>query len=388
MSFKEIISTKGTLQVLFTIFLGAFGFGIILPILPFYALSLGAEPFQLGMLTGTFALMSLIFGPIMGKAADKFGRKKIIMLGIIGEVCGYLLFAFSHSLPLAFAARAIEGASVGAIFPSCVSLLSDYTTENQRGKTMGLVGMTFSLGFIIGPAFGGFASGISVQTAFLLAAALSFINFLFVFIQIKEPKEKPESRDLAVKEISLLEHLSSPLLFLFLSTFMITFMIGGIEATLALYTSEKLNFGAHQIGVVFTYIGFLIMTMQFLSGNLINKFGELKLIKIGLVLSGTGFFLLLFVQSWTTLFLPLAIFVMGNAFVFPSVSSALTKKVTGKRGVVLGLENSFRSAGQMIGPLLAGFLYGFSHNYAFIGLALAIWGYAIIFSIVERKSVI
>ena len=368
--------------------MGAFGFGIILPILPFYALSLGAKPFELGMLTGTFAFMSLIFGPIMGKAADKFGRKKIIMLGLIGEVCGYLLFGFSHSLLLAFIARAIEGISVGAIFPSCISLLSDYTTESNRGKTMGLVGMTFSLGFIIGPAFGGFASSISVQVAFLLAAVLSFLNFFSVFIQVKEPKEKPESKGLAMKEISLLEHLSSPLLFLFLASFMIPFMIGGLEATLALYTSEKLGFGAHQLGAVFTYIGVLIMVMQFLSGNLINKFGELRLINIGLILSGTGFFFLVFTNTWLTLLFPLAIFVMGNSLVFPSVSSALTKKVTGKRGVVLGLENSFRSGGQMIGPLLAGFLYGFSHNYAFIGLAAVIWGYAVLFSIVERKGVI
>ncbi len=388
MSFKEILKTPGLKSVLFTMFMTAFGFGIILPILPFYTISLGAKPFELGMLTGTFALLGLLTSPFMGKLADRIGRKKVIIIGIFGFFLAYLIFAFSNALWMAFLARAIEGVAAGAIFPACVSLLSDYTTEQQRGKTMGLVGMTFSLGFIMGPAFGGFASAISVQTAFFAAAAITILNIISVSIQIREPPEKPESRDIAHQERTLLQHLSSPLVFVFLCTFMITFMIGGLEATLALFTSEKLGFTATQMGVVFTYIGFLIMTMQFISGNLINKFGEKRLIQIGMVLSGTGFFLVQFAHSWITLFAPLAVLVMGNAFVFPSVPSLLTKKVAGKRGAILGLEGSFRSGGQMIGPLLGGFLYGIHHSYAFIGLAVVIWGYAVLFSIVERKGVI
>lgn len=388
MSFKEILKTPGLKSVLFTMFMTSFGFGIILPILPFYTISLGAKPFELGMLTGTFALLGLLTSPFMGKLADRIGRKKVIIIGIFGFFLAYLIFAFSNALWMAFLARAIEGVAAGAIFPACVSLLSDYTTEQQRGKTMGLVGMTFSLGFIMGPAFGGFASAISVQTAFFAAAAITILNIISVSIQVREPPEKEESKDIVQKEITLLQHLSSPLVFIFLCTFMITFMIGGLEATLALFTSEKLGFTATQMGVVFTYIGFLIMTMQFISGNLINKFGEKRLIQIGMVLSGTGFFLVQFAHSWITLFAPLAVLVMGNAFVFPSVPSLLTKKVAGKRGAILGLEGSFRSGGQMIGPLLGGFLYGIHHSYAFIGLAIVIWGYAALFSIVERKGVI
>ena len=188
------------------------------------------------------------------------------------------------------------------------------------------------------------------------------------------------------QEISLLSHLSSPLLFLFLSSMMITFMIGGIDATLALYTSEKLGFTSAEIGLIFTYIGLLIMAMQFASSTLVNRFGEVRLIQLGLAISGAGFFLLTFTSDWISLLFPLAVFVVGNAMVFPSVNSLITKKVTGKRGAVLGLNNSFSAAGQAIGPLFGGFLYGINHFFAFLGLAIAIWAYFVLFSIVAAKK--
>lgn len=375
MSFKQLIDRPGVKPVMFTLFMTSFGFGAILPILPFYATSLGAEPFQLGMLTATFALMSLLFGPVMGKLADKHGRKKVILGGTAGFAIGYLIFAFTQSLEAAFLARAIEGVSAAGIFPACISLLSDYTSEQERGKAMGLVGMSFSLGFIVGPAFGGLASGISVQAAFLLSAALSLANFASISLQVREPREKPESRDLPAKEISLLQHLSSPLFFLFLSSAVITFMIGGLDAVLALYTAERLGFTSTQVGIIFTYIGVLIMAMYFVAGALVNRFGEKKLIPTGLLLSGAGFLLLSLANNWLSLLFPLAVFVAGNALVFPSASSLLTKKVQGKRGVVLGLDSSFKSLGQMVGPLLAGFLYGVNHSYAFIGMAIVIFAY-------------
>ena len=387
MSFKEILSTPGVKPVLFTLFMTSFGFGVILPILPFYTLSMGAKPYELGMLTATFALMSLIFAPLMGKLSDKWGRKKTLLLGALGFVLSYLLFAFTDSLAMAFFARAVEGIAASAIFPSCVSLLSDFTDEKRRGRAMALVGMSFSLGFIMGPAFGGFAAAISVKDAFLLSAGLAGLNFVSVMFQLKEPHEKPESRDIVQQEISLVEHLASPLLFLFLGSFMTSFMIGGLDATLAIYTGDIMGFTSTEVGIVFTYIGFLILIMQSQSGKLLDRFGEMKMIPAGLVLSGLGFYLLTFAHDWLSIFGALGVFVAGNALVMPSVNSLITKKVQGKRGAVLGLASSFNSLGQMIGPLLGGFLYGIRHDLAFIGLALVIWAYAMIFVFIAAKKI-
>lgn len=386
MSFREVATIPGVKPVLFTLFMVSFGFGVILPILPFYTIALGAKPFDLGLLTATFAFMSLVFSPVMGRLADKAGRKKTILAGTLLFVVAYLIFASADSLAVAFLARALEGVAASAIYPACISLISDFTNERQRGRAMGLTGMAFSLGFIAGPAIGGLASSFAVGDAFLLSAGLAFGNFVSVLFQLKEPREKAESRDLTKQEFSLLSHLSSPLLFLFLSSFMITFMIGGLDATLAIYTGERLGFSSSQVGLIFTYIGVLIMVMQFVSGSLVNRFGEMSLIQAGLLLSGAGFFLLAFVYGWSSLLFPLAVFVAGNALVFPSVNSLITKRVVGKRGAVLGLVSSFSSAGQMVGPLMGATLYGINHDYAFVGMAVAIWSYAIFFKLAASKG--
>ena len=386
MSFREILSTPGVKPVLFTLFMTSFGFGVILPILPFYTLSMGAKPYELGMLTATFAFMSLVFAPLMGKLSDRWGRKRTLLLGTLGFVLSYLLFAFTDSLAMAFFARAVEGIAASAIFPSCVSLLSDFTDEKMRGRAMALVGMSFSLGFIMGPAFGGFAAAISVKDAFLLSAGLAGLNFVSVMFQLREPHEKPESRGIVQQEISLVEHLASPLLFLFLGSFMTSFMIGGLDATLAIYTGDIMGFTSTEVGIVFTYIGFLILIMQSQSGKLLDRFGEMKMIPAGLALSGMGFFLLTFAHDWLSILAALGVFVAGNSLVMPSVNSLITKKVQGKRGAVLGLASSFNSLGQMIGPLLGGFLYGMKHDFAFIGLALVIWAYAVIFAFIAARK--
>jgi len=190
MSFRQTLSIKGMKPVLFSLFMASLGFGIILPILPFYALSLGAEPFQLGMLTATFALMSLIFAPFLGRLAEKKGRKNVILICMAGYALSYLLFAFTNSLAMAFVARGLQGFFTAGIMTACVSLITDMSSESQRGKAMGLFGMTFSLGFIMGPAIGGFAAAISVQTAFLLAAVLSIIGIAYVHSRLKEPPMK------------------------------------------------------------------------------------------------------------------------------------------------------------------------------------------------------
>jgi len=166
--------------------------------------------------------------------------------------------------------------------------------------------------------------------------------------------------------------------------FMTAFMFGGLDATLALFTSDRLGFSSPQIGLVFTYLGVLTLTMQFAGGWIISKYGELTTIPIGLALSGIGFFLLTSTRDWLTILLPLAVFMAGNALVFPSVTSMISKKVGGKRGAIMGLMSSFHSLGQMIGPLLAGALYGIDHTYPFLVLATIIIFYALLFTVFAR----
>lgn len=403
-SFNEILSKPGIKTLLFAIFMTSFGFGVIIPILPFYALSFGAQPFDLGLLTASFALASFVFSPIFGRLSDRMGRKKFVLLGALGYTLSYLIYAFADSLALVFLARALSGVFSAAIFTAAVSILSDLTTERERGRAMALQGMMFALGLVFGPAFGGFASTISlngaftalhvpqcyplagclpgeasVRDAFLLSALLSLANFIFAAFSLREPKT-PHAGYLEKGRDSLLHHVTSPLLLLFVSSFMTTFMIGGIDAILALYTSEKLGFTAADAGVVFTYIGVMMILTQFISGALVNKFGELSLIRAGLVLSGAGFLLLSAANGWAALLFAITVFNFGLVFVMPSVTSLETKRVTGKKGAVIGIDSSFRALGEIAGPILAGLLYGISHIYAFAGMAAIIWAYFFVLS--------
>lgn len=385
MSFKEILVKKEIQVTLFTLLVTSVGFGVILPILPFYAQTFNATPTDLGLLTAVFAFVNLLFAPIIGKYSDKIGRKKVLLGGTFGFSLAYLLFAFAQNLETLFIARALEGLMAAGIFPATTSLISDFTSEKQRGKAMALVGMSFSFGFIIGPALGGLAELLSIQGAFFVAAGLSFLNFLWVNFQIKEPKEKQESKDIVQKEISLLQHISSPLLLFFLASFMIAFMVGGLQATLALYTEEKLHFGPGEVGLIFTFIGLMILLFQFISGSLVGRFGEIKMIQAGLLLSAIGFISLAFLSSWITILLPLVVFVLGNAFVFPSVTSLISKRAQGGRGAAMGLIASFQSLGQFIGPILAGVLYYYDPKYAYIGLGVVSLVYFAIFSIAKKE---
>jgi MFS family permease len=137
---------------------------------------------------------------------------------------------------------------------------------------------------------------------------------------------------------------------------------------------------------LFTYVGVLIMIMQFIGGTLVNRFGEVRLIQAGLLLSATGFFLISLTNDWLSLLVPLAIFVAGNAVVFPGVMSLITKKVQGKSGAVLGLNNSFSAAGQFIGPLLGGFLFGINHFYSFAGMAAVVLVYFVLFTLFAGRA--
>jgi multidrug resistance protein len=380
MSFAQIISKPGMKPVLFTMFMASFGFGVVLPIIPFYALALGATPFELGLLTAVFAFTSLIFSPPLGRLSDRIGRRKMLLIGTVGFAFSYVMLAYADTLALAFASRAIGGLFAAAMFPSGVSLISDLTTERERGQAMALYGMAFAFGMVVGPAFGGIASAISVRDAFLLSAAFSLANTAFVWLRLKEPREKAETRAIPQQEASLLSHLTSPLAFLFASSFMVTFVIGGLDAVLALYTGEKLGFSSPQIGLVFTYLGIAIIALQLASGSLVNRLGEVRMIQLGLALIGIGFFSFVFVSDWLTLLLPLTVLVTGNVLVNPAVGSLMTKKVKGKKGAVLGLDSSSRSLGQVIGPLFGGLAYGINHYLAFAGMAAVVIAYLAIFT--------
>ncbi|MCM3574927.1 MULTISPECIES: MFS transporter [Mesobacillus] len=368
------MNTKKALPILFLVmFLVMVGFGIIIPVIPFYAEEIGATPTQLGLLMAVYSLMQFIFAPMWGRISDRIGRKPVIMIGILGLSLSFFLMALSTELWMLFAARIIGGFLSSANMPTVMAYVADITSEEDRGKGMGIIGASVGLGFIFGPAIGGVFSQTSLSTPFYLAGATSLVTFLFVTFVLKESLT-PEQRSIQEKEkTSLLKALGGPLSMLFLLQLFVSLSLSGLEATFAYFAAEKAGLGSVELGYIFMIMGLAGAIVQGgLVGRLTKKLGEGIVIQLGIVISAAGFGLILLTEGFGTAALFLTIFGIGNGLIRPSVSSLLTKKSTTGHGGTTGLLSSFDSLGRIIGPPLGGWLFSIAIGMPYIsGIVLS-----------------
>ena len=175
--------------IFFTVFIDLLGFGIIIPLLPFYAEHYGASAFVVGLLSTSFSAAQFLFAPLWGRLSDRIGRRPVILIGLLGSALSYALFAIATSLPLLFVARTLAGIA-GANIPTAQAFIADVTTPEKRARGMGLIGAAFGLGFIFGPAIGGFLSHWGYAAPAWFAAALSFANFAAALVLLPESRPK------------------------------------------------------------------------------------------------------------------------------------------------------------------------------------------------------
>jgi MFS transporter, DHA1 family, multidrug resistance protein len=375
------MNTKKALPVLFLVmFLVMVGFGIIIPVMPFYAEEMGATPTQLGLLMAVYSLMQLLFAPMWGRVSDRIGRKPVIMIGILGLALSFFLMALSTELWMLFAARIIGGLLSSANMPTVMAYVADITSEEERGKGMGIIGASVGLGFIFGPAIGGVLSQSNLNTPFYLAGATSLVTFLLVTFVLKESLTVEQRNSQAKEKRSLLKAFSGPVSVLFILQLFVSLSLSGLEATFAYFAAEKAGLGAVQLGYIFMIMGFAGAIVQGgLVGRMTKKLGEGTVIQLGIVISAIGFGLILLIEGFGTAALFLTIFGIGNGLIRPSVSSLLTKKSTAGHGSTTGLLSSFDSLGRIIGPPLGGWLFSIAIGMPYIsgillsGIALVLF---------------
>ncbi|MEH7108361.1 MFS transporter [Bacillus sp. JJ1764] len=360
------MQTKTALPILFVVmFLVMVGFGIIIPVLPFYAEQMGANPTELGLLMSIYSLMQLIFAPIWGRVSDRIGRKPVMMMGIAGLCLSFFIQAISTQLWMLFAARTIGGILSSANMPTAMAYVADITTDENRAKGMGIVGAATGLGFVFGPAIGGIFSKINLNMPFFLASASSFLTLVLVFILLKETKEKTSGESL--KNNSIWKAFNRHVSVLFFVQLLISLSLSGLEATFAYFASKRAGLSPSQLGYIFMTMGFGSALVQGgLVGRFTKKYGERAVILGGMVVSAFGFGLILLVHSFTTAAIFLTIFGLGNGVIRPSVSSLLTKTTTSGHGSATGLLSSFDSLGRIIGPPLGGWLFSLSVGLPYI----------------------
>jgi DHA1 family multidrug resistance protein-like MFS transporter len=363
------LQTKSALPILFVVmFLVMVGFGIIIPVLPFYAKEIGANPTQLGLLMAVYSFMQLLFAPVWGRVSDRIGRKPVMMIGIFGLGLSFFIQAISTQLWMLFIARIIGGILSSANMPTAMAYVADITSEENRGKGMGIIGAATGLGFVFGPAIGGIFSKINLSMPFYLASASSFITLVLVFILLKESRQK---NAVSREKESRWKAFNASVALLFVVQLFISLSLSGLEATFAYFAAQRAGLGAAQLGYIFMIMGFGSAIVQGgLVGRLTKKFGESIVIQGGMAVSIVGFLLILLVHNFTTAAVFLTIFGLGNGVIRPCVSSLLTKTSTAGHGSATGLLSSFDSLGRIIGPPLGGWLFSISAGLPYISGAI------------------
>ena len=348
------------LLLFFTLFFVMLGFGIIIPNLAYYAEDIGASPTKIAILMSIYSGMQLVFAPIWGRLSDKHGRKPAILYGLLGNAVALAAFGLAKDYMWLFIARSAAGIASAAVLPSVMAYVADVTTEEERGKGMGLMGAAMGLGFIFGPAIGGVMGRHDLP--FFVAGGLSLLTFLFALALLPESLQKDAVEAhhewISPREIFRQTTLKSPLIPLFLVAFFTTFSFAGLETTFPLFIKEGWGFEQREMGWMFMVIGVIVVPLQGgLLGRLINRIGERRIIVAGLLLNALGMVLLLYAFNFVTLTVYLTITGIGNQLIRPTNTSWISKQTQIGQGAAIGIMDAFLSLGRILGPLLGGWLY-------------------------------
>ncbi len=384
------------------VFIDLVGFGIIIPLGPYYASQIGASATEVGILMAIYSLMQFLFSPFWGKLSDRVGRRPILLMSLMGSSLSYLFFAFSTEFWMLLSARAFAG-FFGANISVAMAYIADVTDEKNRSKGMGLIGAAFGLGFIMGPAIGGGLSEVGLKLgdqppfgigfAALGASAICFLNFLVAVKVLKESLTEEKKRGLKKRESRI--ELTKRFLFrkptgvLLLMGFISTFAFAHMESTLALFVKDYFDWNFTKASFAFAYVGVIsVFTQGFLIRRLMPKYGEPPLMFTGVTMTGLGMLgIALSTEVWM-LGLAVTIMGLGSGMFNPSNLGSISMSADSKdQGAVMGTAQSFSALGRILGPLSGGFIYGnIGMRYPFLASALVlVLGFVILMFI--RRSI-
>ncbi len=360
---------RSPLIVIFTtVFIDLIGFGIVIPVLPYYAEGtiFNATPRTVGLLFASYSIMQLIFSPVLGGLSDKHGRRPVLLLSIIGTGIGFLVLGFARTLFMLFVGRILDGITGGNI-STAQAYIADITTTENRAKGMGLIGAAFGLGFIFGPALGGILSQWGIHVPFVFAAALCFANAILLYFTLPEtvtpdhPAKNRAARGRSFRNV--LNSLKQPrLAFVLIIYFLFIVAFSIMTSAFALYTMFRFGYDATHTGYLFAYVGVIAVIIQGgLIGRLVKRFGELPLVIVGALCFAISLFAVPFVGPAAgglgALLLGGGVFSMGNSLATPALTSLASKSVgPSEQGAVLGVTQSVASLARAVGPSLQALL--------------------------------
>ena len=385
------------ITIFLIIFIDLLGFGLIIPIIPFYIQNYLLDPHRVGrtiaLMIALFSMMQFIFSPVWGRLSDRYGRRPILLFSLGVTACGHLLFALAGRLELLFAARILTGI-FSATVPTAMAYISDVTSAEERAKGMGMVGAAFGLGFILGPAAGGVLSGWGgVQVPLLGAGVFSLAALIFAYFNLTEtvdtanPVKESRRRFNIANLIRALRHPNIGILYIIF--FIVSLSFSGFETVFALYLQQAFNYGSKETGYFFALIGGThVLTQGLLIGRLSQRFGEKRLITASTLTLSVAFILMTLPKSILIFAALLIATALSLGLHNPSVNSLISKNAArDEQGGLLGISQSFSALGRVIGPTWAGLIFDkWGPTSSFISSGALIFGAAMLSLRLYRKK--
>ncbi len=379
---RQVTNRKNLLILGFALFVVTLGFGVVMPIIPFYMERLGAGGTELGLLVASYAVMRLVFGPIWGGMSDRVGRKPILMLGVLGYGITMVGFGLATALWMMFAARILSGVLSSATSPTAMAYIGDSTAEEDRSAGMGILGAAAGLGTILGPALAGLLANRSLSFPFFAAGGLSVLALLFILFLLPESLKKQERRvsdEPTLNPRVWVHALSSPVGPLLVLVFVMTAGSMLLYGVLGLYAIERFDAGTTEVGIIFAVLGLLMAVGQgLLVGPLTKGYGDLSVVKGSFVLSAASLLAVMWADSYIILLVTIGLFALASSPLIPAITSLTSKRAVLSQGVTMGLSNSFISLGRIVGPLLGGIVFDVNLGLPFVsGTIVMLAGYLI-----------
>ena len=372
----------GRLGAIFlTVFLDLLGFGLVIPLLPRYAQSLSATPLQIGLIAACYSAMQFLFVPVWGALSDRVGRRPILLVSILATAGSMAMLGFAESLPMLVMARLFGGVATANIAVA-QAYIADTTTHETRARGMGLIGVAFGLGFVLGPFVGGVLSSVSLETPARVAAVLALGNFVWAYLALPEslPKERRGSARrvrIGLDWLSLRRVFGFPGLAIGIVLFFVaTVSFANLEQTFALYVHDEFRLDAKATGYILGVVGVIAMVVQGgLIGRLNARFGEVRLVRVGNLLQAAGFCAIAYSagHGLAVLYAGVVVMSFGNGLVNPSLSTYVSRRAPpAAQGESLGVMQSMGALARVVGPTFGGFLYGHGHRLPYVSGAIGL----------------
>jgi len=351
---------KLLVPVLMAVVLDLVGFGIVIPLLTFYAEEYGAGPVAVTLLMAVYSLAQFLMAPVWGALSDRYGRRPIMLVSIgMAAIC-LAGFAWAESLVMLFIFRTLHGAAAANI-STAQACVADVTSPANRAKGMGLIGAAFGFGFTVGPFIGGELSVHGLSAPIWFAAGLAALNFVLALAWLKETR-KPETvrPERSIHPAAFIRVAKHPVVGLcIVLTFVMTIAFAIMESSFTLFAEHIRDLDARMVGRMFGVAGLTMIVVQGgIIGRLVKRFGEEPLVPAGIALLSAGLFVLPFAEPMAQMTMVFMLMAIGQGIASPSLHSLVSRGTSAdEQGFVLGTNQSMSALARAIGPTVAGFIY-------------------------------